>query len=207
MRLAWDVLVMCTQYRSPWGHWPLFCLFTGSGVGLSTPHVRRHQSSVPTQEDSLQAPCSALSHATGSSYYATPSPPVHSSVPLHSQPQLSQTSDSWHPSVLPPTINQPPPPPHQGGNSKKDFDVYDRIEQLSRCVSYCHVVCSLAQQICVFSTLLLQDLSVKVSEPHLICWSRKNPVFWDRFTAVTIIEVFWDSVPCSSWSVSYILIC
>ncbi|XP_033606226.1 potassium voltage-gated channel subfamily H member 2 isoform X3 [Cryptotermes secundus] len=109
-----------------------------SGVGLSTPHLRRHQSSVPVQEDNLQAPPrpqpphSALSHATGSSYYATPSPPIHSSAPMHSQPPLTQTSDSWHPSVLPPTMDQPPAPPRQWGNSRRDFDVYDRIEQLGR---------------------------------------------------------------------------
>ncbi|PNF39564.1 Potassium voltage-gated channel subfamily H member 7, partial [Cryptotermes secundus] len=111
---------------------------TASGVGLSTPHLRRHQSSVPVQEDNLQAPPrpqpphSALSHATGSSYYATPSPPIHSSAPMHSQPPLTQTSDSWHPSVLPPTMDQPPAPPRQWGNSRRDFDVYDRIEQLGR---------------------------------------------------------------------------
>jgi hypothetical protein len=127
--------------------WVFIFLFTVSGVGMSTPHLRRRQSLAPTQDDNFQvspqpqAPHSALSHTTGSSYYATPSPPVHSSALLHTQPPLTQTSDCIYPSVLPPIRDQSPAPPHQWGDSSRDFDVYDRIEQLSRWMWHQFLLC------------------------------------------------------------------
>ncbi|XP_069699046.1 voltage-gated inwardly rectifying potassium channel KCNH6 isoform X3 [Periplaneta americana] len=137
-----------------------------SGVGLSTPHLRRRQSSAPPQEENLQVPPrpqpphSALSHATGSSYYTTPSPPVHSSAP---QAPLTQTSDSIqtypHPSVLPP---QPPPPPHQWADPRRDFDVYDRIEQLGRQLQ--SLEHSVASDVRLILTILQQQHTVRSSE-------------------------------------------
>ena len=82
----------------------------------ATPHLlRRRQSAAQPQlqtqqEEGLQVPPkpppthSALSHATGSSYYTTPSPPVHSSAAPHTQ---------THPVLAPP-------------------DVYARIDQLGK---------------------------------------------------------------------------
>lgn len=105
---------------------------------MSTPHLRHRQLSAPTQEDNVrvpprpQPPHSALSHATGSSYYVTPSPPVHSSAPLHTQPPLTQTSENMHPAGLLPARDQTPAPSHQWGDYRRDFDLYDRIEQLGR---------------------------------------------------------------------------
>lgn len=105
---------------------------------MSTPHLRHRQLSAPTQEDNVrvpprpQPPHSALSHATGSSHYATPSPPVHSSAPLHTQPPLTQTSENMHPAGLLPARDQTPAPSHQWGDYRRDFDLYDRIEQLGR---------------------------------------------------------------------------
>lgn len=135
---------------------------------MSTPYLRQHQSSAPTQEDNVrvpprpQPPHSALSHATGSSYYTTPSPPVHSSAPMHTQPPLTQTSDNMHPAVLPLTTDQPPAPSNQWGDYRRDFDMCDRIEQLSRQLqSLEHTV---ASDVRLILTILQQHHAVRSSE-------------------------------------------
>ncbi|XP_021940742.1 potassium voltage-gated channel subfamily H member 2 isoform X3 [Zootermopsis nevadensis] len=138
-----------------------------SGVGMSTPHLHRRQSFAPTQEDNFQVPSqpqpphSALSHVTGSSYYTTPSPPVHSSAMLHTQPPPMQTSDCIHPSALPPIRDQSPAPPHHW-DSNRDFDVYDRIEQLSRQVQ--SLEHSVASDVRLILTILQQQHAVRSSE-------------------------------------------
>ncbi|XP_063219819.1 potassium voltage-gated channel unc-103 isoform X2 [Bacillus rossius redtenbacheri] len=143
----------CTKESQP------LLLQDAPNAGMSTPQLTRHQyaerqTTSLTQNDetdsSVQSTAKVkassqvppLSSVAGSSYYTTPSPPVHSSMPTEAPPPSLLTQgtldeeDAWV-------------------ERSKETDVYERLEQLSRQVQ--SLEHSMASDVRLILTILQQQ--------------------------------------------------